>query len=185
MIQAKATIVELDMGELEEILRRIEAKELRADDYDKIRALIESYVSLFLAVGDKNTTIRRLRQMLFGAKTEKTSTVLGRHSKDRRGSEKESAASSASGDPASSGEGGDAKAASETNAAAEAPSDSPTPSRGHGRNGAADYTGAEKVNVPHPSLVPGDPCPACEKGTVYEANRPGVLIRLGTPTNAP
>jgi transposase len=178
MIQAKATIVELDMGELEEILRRIEAKELRADDYDKIRALIESYVGLFLAVGDKNTTIRRLRQMLFGAKTEKTSTVLGRHSKDRRGSEKESAASSASGDPASPGEGGDAKAASETNAGAEAPSDSPTPSRGHGRNGAEDYTGAEKINVPHPSLVPGDPCPACEKGTVYQTNRPGVLIRL-------
>ena len=32
--------------------------------------------------------------------------------------------------------------------------------------------------VPHESLQPGDPCPKCEKGTVYETGRPGVLVRL-------
>ena len=77
MIPSKSTIVELDMGELEEILRRVEAKQLQADDYQTIRELIESYVGLTLAVGDKSTTIRRLRQMLFGATTEKTATVVG------------------------------------------------------------------------------------------------------------
>ena len=53
-----------------------------------------------------------------------------------------------------------------------------TPRPGHGRNGADAYTGAEKVVVPHESLKPGDPCPKCEKGTVYETGRPGVLVRL-------
>jgi transposase len=77
MIQAKPTIVELDMDELEEILRRLDAKELGADDYEKIRAVIGSYVYLVHAVGAKDTTIRRLRQMLFGAKTEKTEAVIG------------------------------------------------------------------------------------------------------------
>ena len=77
MIPSKSAIVELDMGELEEILRRVEAKQLQADDYETIRELIESYVGLTLAVGDKSTTIRRLRQMLFGATTEKTATVVG------------------------------------------------------------------------------------------------------------
>ena len=77
MIPSKSAIVELDMGELEEILRRVEAKQLQADDYQTIRELIESYVGLTLAVGDKSTTIRRLRQMLFGATTEKTATVVG------------------------------------------------------------------------------------------------------------
>ena len=52
-------------------------QELDADDYEMIKAVIGAYVCLFNAVGDKNTTIRRLRQMLFGAKTEKTSAVIG------------------------------------------------------------------------------------------------------------
>ena len=47
------------------------------------------------------------------------------------------------------------------------------PRQGHGRNGADAYTGAEKIEVPHQSLQPGDPCPECEQGTVYETGRPG------------
>jgi hypothetical protein len=30
----------------------------------------------------------------------------------------------------------------------------------------------------HPSLKPGDPCPTCATGTVYETGRPGVVLRL-------
>ena len=63
----KPTIIELDMGKLEDILRRVEAKDLHEDDYETIRTVIESYVDLTEAVGDKNTTISRLRKMLFGA----------------------------------------------------------------------------------------------------------------------
>ena len=33
------------------------------------------------------------------------------------------------------------------------------------------YTGAEKIEIRHPSLQPGDPCPRCEAGTVYETGR--------------
>ena len=54
------------MDKLDEILRRLEAKELDAEDYETIKAVIGSYVYLFNVVGDKETTIRRLRQMLFG-----------------------------------------------------------------------------------------------------------------------
>ena len=36
----------------------------------------------------------------------------------------------------------------------------------------------EKIEVRHESLQPGDPCPQCGDGTVYETNRPGVLVRL-------
>jgi transposase len=32
--------------------------------------------------------------------------------------------------------------------------------------------------VPHESLQPGDPCPACGRGTTYAVNTPGVLIRF-------
>jgi hypothetical protein len=50
--------------------------------------------------------------------------------------------------------------------------------KGHGRNGADAYTAAEKIEVPHPSLQPGDPCPQCVEGTLYETGRPGVVVRL-------
>jgi transposase len=50
--------------------------------------------------------------------------------------------------------------------------------QGHGRNGAAAYTGAESIEVPHESLQAGDPCPKCDEGIVYETSRPGVLVRL-------
>jgi transposase len=49
---------------------------------------------------------------------------------------------------------------------------------GHGRNGAAAYRGARKVEVPHASLKAGDPCPDCQQGKVYPQRDPGVLVRI-------
>ena len=157
MVQAKPTIVELEMDKLEEILRRAVAV-LDADDYETIKAVIESYVYLVGAVGDKDTTIRRLRQMLFGAKTEKTSAVIG-GLKDGAESAPASPAATASPETPTKG-------------------DSQASSQGHGHNGADAFTGAEKIEVRHESLQPGDPCPKCEQGTLYDTRRPGVLVRL-------
>ena len=53
-----------------------------------------------------------------------------------------------------------------------------TKHKGHGRNGAEAYRGAEKIEVPHESLRTGDACPDCTKGKVYAMARPGVLIRI-------
>ncbi len=49
---------------------------------------------------------------------------------------------------------------------------------GHGRNGSAAYTGAEKVKVTHPSLHRGDACPGCEKGRVYPLPEPATRVRI-------
>jgi len=50
--------------------------------------------------------------------------------------------------------------------------------KGHGRKGAADYAGAPKVSVAHPSLQRGDHCPECEKGKLYPLNEARNLIRI-------
>lgn len=50
--------------------------------------------------------------------------------------------------------------------------------KGHGRNGAADYTGAQKVYIAHSELKHKDPCPACLKGKVYQCKKPKTLIRV-------
>jgi len=166
MKREKPEVVELDTKKLEEVLHRAESA-LDEKDYQTIKAVIESYAYIAELVGDKNTTIRRLRKLLFGASTEKTETVLS---------------DTGDGSTASASDDDDSESSEET-AATE---DSKPPPKGHGRNGADDYPGAEQIQVPHQSLEPGDPCPDCQKGTVYEMDKPGVLIRLvgQTPVGA-
>src|SRR5450432_864833 len=74
-------IVEVNHTQLEEGLRRVEHS-LDEKDTKLIRAVFESYVYVADLVEDKNTSIRRLRQLLFGARTEKTSTVTGRETEE-------------------------------------------------------------------------------------------------------
>jgi hypothetical protein len=50
--------------------------------------------------------------------------------------------------------------------------------KGHGRNGASSYTGAEKVTLPHSSVQHGQRCPHCDKGKVYEQLEPATLVRV-------
>ena len=178
MVLANPIIIELDMAKLDDLLHRVDARELRAEDYSTLQSLIESYKDLYFAVGNKNTSIARLRKLLFGAKTEKTARVIGQRRPDGIQDATPTALPAIG---ASVGE--DAlKAGPASTAGPKARSDSPAAttkrSPGHGRNGANAYTAAEKIDVPHSSLQPGDPCPKCETGTVYDTQRPGVVVRL-------
>jgi transposase len=153
----KLSTIEIDMSQLEDALRRAEEK-LDEKDYAILRAVVDAYDTIAELVDDKNTTIARLRKLLFGSRTEKTKTVIG------GGKDSESPRS--------------ASAAVSTAVVVATENAAETPPKGHGRNGADAYTGAEKIAVPHESLEAGDPCPKCDKGTVYETGRPGVLVRL-------
>jgi transposase len=170
MTQTVPTTIEIDMQELDDVLRRVEANELTEDDCQTIRTLFASYVHLTELLKDKHTSLARLRKMLFGASTEKTAAVLG-SGKDSQSPPGREVAAWTTASAESSGEATSAIAAEGEKAAK-------SPPKGHGRNGADAYAGAEKIAVPHESLQPGDPCPKCEKGTVYETGRPGVLVRL-------
>src|SRR5258707_14182309 len=69
-------LVEVDSTRLEEVLRRVE-RSLDEKDSALVRAVFESYAYVADLVEDKNTSIRRLRQLFFGAGTEKTAAVVG------------------------------------------------------------------------------------------------------------
>ena len=69
--------------QLEEVLRRVE-QSLDEKDAALIRAVFESYAYVTDLVEDKNTSIRRLRQLFFGARTEKTDAVVGPKAEDAR-----------------------------------------------------------------------------------------------------
>jgi transposase len=49
---------------------------------------------------------------------------------------------------------------------------------GHGRNGAAAFTGANRVVVAHATLHSGDQCPECRQGKVYRQKEPATLVRF-------
>lgn len=202
MVHSEPTIIELDMDKLEDIRRRLDAKALEANDYQTINDLIGAYVYLVQTVGDKDTTIRRLRHMLFGTKSEKTAVVLDSLKKAKNAAGSQSIAAMAGGATADVPHGAaesppqvagssEPPAEAETQgeidvrvAAADAADHHESTTRedssaaGHGRNGADAYTAAERIEVPHAWLRPGDPCPKCEKGTVYDTKRPRVLVRL-------
>jgi hypothetical protein len=64
-------LVEVDSDRLEEVLHRAESS-LDEKDAALIRAVFESYAYVTELVEDKNTSIRRLRQLFFGTRTGRT-----------------------------------------------------------------------------------------------------------------
>jgi transposase len=155
-------MMEVDDAHLQAVLRRVEQA---LDDQDSafIRAVFESYAYVTDLVEDKNTTIRRLRQLFFGARTEKTRTVVG----------------GTVDPPPNAPSNGVTTDPQTANGQVADPGDAATAAagKGHGRNGVEAYQGAERIDVRHPTLSAGDPCPACRQGTVYEKT-PGVLVRI-------
>lgn len=59
------------------------------------------------------------------------------------------------------------------------PDESSTPpAKGHGRNGADAFSGAQKIDIKHQNLKHGDRCPDCGQGNVYGQKEPKVLVRV-------
>jgi len=160
MARKMPEIVEVNSQQMQELLARAASNALRPEDTELLRQIFDSYAHLFEIVGDKNTTLAKLRKLLFGASSEKTDKVVG--------DTKESP------EPNTSGEDN----ASDKHAVANgSPATEKEPRPGHGRYGADAYSGAKQVDVPHPTLHAGDDCPECQGGTLYE-KEPSVFVRF-------
>jgi len=57
-----------------------------------------------------------------------------------------------------------------------------TKPKGHGKNGAGNYVGAQHKKIKHAILHHCDPCPACREGKLYRQPVPGMIVRIkGAP----
>jgi transposase len=148
--------INLDKQELLDYLEQARSV-IGEDGYGKLRAAMEMLQYLTDFVGGKNTTIRRLQKIIFGASTEKTQNILNNGTAANNSSSQTNA--------------GQEKTGSESGKAKEKP-------KGHGRNGAKDYPGAQRIKTPYESLKSGDPCPLCKKGKVYVQKIPAYIVRL-------
>ena len=146
--------IELDMDQLEELLKRAESGSLQENDVELIRGMAECIALLSQAVDDKASSVKKLLRMVFGAKTEKKDNVLNDTDKNgtRKGEDQESTVA----------KGGKKQ----------------RPGRNNGKNGADTYTGADLVEIEHPELRTGDSCPECTEGKLYRNSESGVEIRV-------
>ena len=70
--------IELSTEELERLLERARVEPLPEENYQKLKAAVDTLEYLTELVADKDTTIRHLRQLLLPAGTEKTKEVLAK-----------------------------------------------------------------------------------------------------------
>jgi transposase len=117
-------------------------------DYRFIEGMIVGLPDVLALIDHRGMTISRLRQLVFGARTEKTATVC----------------------PAPAGTGAVTHPAN--------PPPPRRRGKGHGRHGAGAYLGAQRVRVPHPKLHDGGLCPDCRRGKLHPLSRPGVVVRI-------
>jgi transposase len=141
-------VIEVNFEELEGLLERARQGPLGEEDHAKLQAAVRVLSHLIELIGEKDTTISRLRALLAKPSTEKTSKVL-----EQAGIQI----------PVKDGP---------------PPTAPEEPKPGHGRNGAQAYGGARRIPIAHASLKPGDHCPECRKGKVYEQKEPALRLRV-------
>ena len=194
-------IVDVSESDLQALCERMQGQ-VSETDAALIGKLVAAYSYLQQLVRIKGTTIARLRR-LFGLRgSEKSKDVLnsGKADDGKGGSaaaEIEGAGTTADTDGAR--QDGDtnagnfaapdvASSAQDTETAEghgtsntktdEVDGEGPEKTKGHGRNGAADYPNAKRCPVKHNTLKPGQRCPECRRGNLYRLAQPKVIIRL-------
>jgi transposase len=150
-------LVTATQEELDEILRRTRPA-LSDQQYRLLEGVLATFVYVMLKLQNAKTSIKRFQRMLFGSRTEHKHNVLERAAVpvDLLGQD----ATTAGSEPAQVG----------------VPQPKP-PRPGHGRNAAQAYSGAPIVECDHPDLKPGDRCPQCDKGKVYDSP-PKSLVKV-------
>lgn len=152
--QPKSQHLSIDMAQLQAIVARAQRGPLSAEDAATLSASLQTLAFLQQELKSKGASIKRLRQIVFGSSTEKTQAVLGK-------SDDEARTPNGSSNTNASEKTGDTEKA-----------------KGHGRNSASAYSGANKVAVQHASLNAGQQCQGCQSGKLYPVKEPAQLVRI-------
>jgi transposase len=145
---------EVRMDEVAAALARTRAL-LSAEDHALFTHMADTLAWVTGELQAKDVSVDRLRHMMFGASSERTADVLGDGIEDT-----------------------DLSVGAEQPGAAALPRAPRPKAPGHGRNGAAAYTGAIQVSVAHPHLHSGELCPGCTSGKLYAQSEPAKLLRI-------
>lgn len=171
----KAKRQEVSIQELHDILDRAKGS-LSDSDHERLVGAVDTLASITQLLESKDASLRRLRSMLFGPSTEKLRQLFP----DAPGKTGDSATTPDPTEGATAAPSSEGAAAAPSSDATQGQTPEKTKRKGHGRNGASQYTGATNVHVDHASLKPGCVCPDCnsEGCKVYEQKDPALIVRI-------
>lgn len=153
-------------AEVENLIQQIRGTNLDPGVKEKIERLLRTILILVDLLQRKNTSIKKLRELIFGKRTE-------RH--QMRKAELEEKADEGCGDeekpPA------DSLQAPKVKQSASDYKEKPS-RKGHGQRALSDYPGAKVVTCLHPSLNAGEACPGRCGGRLYDLNEPTSLLQF-------
>ena len=166
-------IPKIDPAEVDLLIEKFEQNKLSDQDRKVITRLLRTLLYLVAELQDKKATLLRLREMIFGRKSEKRKKA---HPESPQDEEKKDAAGNTDKGVAKDQAGRERNEKSESEAV--------RPKKpGHGRIPASAYRGARKVYCLHSELSSGSPCPDPKcRGKVYLIKRPHGFIQFtGSP----
>jgi transposase len=171
----KEKLPKTNATEIEALIDRLKGSQLKEGDAELIERLLRIVVMLLDLLERKNLSIKKLKAMIFGPRTEKRQR-RGRADEEKVTVSKEEKSES----PSSSAEEESGKLVERSESAERGEK---APRSGHGRRAASDYSGAKVVNCQHDTLKAGDLCPdlLCG-GRLYDRKEPKILLQfVGRP----
>jgi transposase len=153
-------IVQISVAEVQALLDRLQPQ-VAPGDYQMVDGMARTIQLLDELLERRDLTLAKLRQMIFGVCSERLKDVF-----PERAAAPPGEASSSIGLAAAS---------------REEPQAAPEKRKGHGRNGAEDYAGAQHIPVPLPGMMTGCACPKCQRGKVYRMEAGSVVRIVGRP----
>lgn len=142
----------LSPEEVQAFLGRLQGM-VAPQDYQIAANMATTVQRLSEIIEQKNLTVARLRQMLFGIQSERKDKVFPKNADNSTGAGQGEALLGA--------------------AAEKKP--------GHGRNGAEAYAGATRIKLRHPEMKTGCKCPQCQRGKMYQLDSGQVVRIVGRP----
>lgn len=164
-------VTEVNVDRLREIVARSSMGPLEDEDRHLLTSAVDTLGLLTSAIESKDVTLARLRRLIFGSPTESSKNTLndGDGGAGAGGAAETGAAAGSDAAPGTGDSGG---------GSGQPPKDERPKPKGHGRNGAEQYTGADHCKVLHATLAEKDACPACGRGKLYALATGRTLVRV-------
>jgi hypothetical protein len=179
--------IEIDEVQVERLIEQAQQGQLDAAAQKRIVPLLRTLVWLQRTLFETRISLAKLKKILFGKRTEKPTRTPPQPPEGSAGSGGDCGGKS---DPPSdaelpateAGQARDARPSdpetdTQTQAGVDNERQKSTSRPGHGRLGAADYPGAERIFCTHDQHQAGEDCPACARGRLYRS-RPLVRLRF-------
>mgnify|MGYP003578325546 CR=1 FL=1 len=168
MAEADDEIPKINPSEVETLIKKIEQTTLSEQDKRMITRLLRTLLYVVGLLQEKKVTLLKLKEMVFGKKSEKMKRGEGEKGEPKDGPEK----------GVQEGGKGDGSQTPKSEKLEETEGEKPGRKPGHGRRPSSEYPGARKVHCRHQQLVSGIRCSRQNcRGKVYR-DKPHQFIQF-------